>query len=243
MTKLRNTNNQKGFTLVELSIVIVLIGLIVAGVTAGQSLVKQAQLRSIITESEQVRVATNAFLLEYNGLPGDITNGADYWAASSSGDGNKRITTHAASDEGYAAWEQLALAGLFPGSFSGASTGGVGVIGTNIPASKYTSAGITIVYDDGTSDATAGDGATSGGREVGKNVILFGSVSTVLANGTVLSVAQASTVDSKVDDGAPTSGSVVAVGSIGTGGTDCITTTVYNFDATDASPCSVAFTL
>ena len=52
-----------GFTLIELSIVIVIIGLIVAGVVGGQVLVKQAKLKGVVSDVEKYRTALNAFKL------------------------------------------------------------------------------------------------------------------------------------------------------------------------------------
>jgi prepilin-type N-terminal cleavage/methylation domain-containing protein len=60
-----------GFTLVELSIVIVVIGLIIGVVTAGQSLVRQAQIRSVLNDVNKYKTAWNAFKLQYDALPGD----------------------------------------------------------------------------------------------------------------------------------------------------------------------------
>lgn len=257
--------SEKGFTLIELSIVMVIIGLIVAGVVAGQSLVKQAQLRTIISEQEQVRVSLNSFNLEYSALPGDMNNADAYWSSATdacnaagtgnlvsaecNGDGNKRISIVASNaSEGYMAWKHLSLARLYPGTFV-PTIALLGTVGSNIPASKFSGAGITLIYDDSSSDATAGDGAASGGREVGKNVILFGSaVSANIANGTFLSAAQAKSLDDKVDDGNPVMGQAVAVGvaaAAADGGTNCINTTTpatYNLDATDTAPCGIAFT-
>jgi prepilin-type N-terminal cleavage/methylation domain-containing protein len=256
-------NKQSGFTLVELSIVIVIIGLIVAAVVAGQSLVKQAQLRSIISEQEGIKTAINSFKLQYGGLPGDITNGSAYWvkgclatgaiatdsdASACNGDGNKQILLVAGdTGESYMAWYQLGRAGLYSGSFvPGAVL--TGTLNINIPASKFSGAGITLVYDESTTlYATAGDGATSGGRNMSKNVILFGgAVSATLANGTIFSSPQVYGLDLKVDDGNPVKGTVQGVGVSGaTAASDCITTatSVYNLGATDASPCAVAFSL
>ena len=73
--KKRNENNiihQEGFTLIELSIVIVIIGLIVAGVVGGQTLVLQAKIRSQISDFNKYKIAYNTFQLEYNAIPGDF---------------------------------------------------------------------------------------------------------------------------------------------------------------------------
>lgn len=77
-----------GFTLLELSIVIVIIGLIVAGISAGQSLVRQAQLRQFTSNINQYKVAINSFTLQYDALPGDMDNTTSYWPTASTADGN-----------------------------------------------------------------------------------------------------------------------------------------------------------
>ena len=53
---------RRGFTLIELSIVIVIIGLIVAGVVGGQSVIKQAKLKTIIQDVNKYTVANHMFL-------------------------------------------------------------------------------------------------------------------------------------------------------------------------------------
>jgi prepilin-type N-terminal cleavage/methylation domain-containing protein len=63
-----------GFTLIELSIVLVIIGLIVGGVLVGQDLIKAAQLRAVLTEIDKFNTAANTFLGKYDCLPGDCTN-------------------------------------------------------------------------------------------------------------------------------------------------------------------------
>lgn len=111
----------KGFTLVELSIVIVVIGLIVAGVVGGQALVKQAQLRSAVNDIQKYKVAYNTFFLEYNSIPGDFTRATSYWPGlTSNGSGNGFITcTDSDPEETALAWQHMQLAKLIPGNYDG----------------------------------------------------------------------------------------------------------------------------
>jgi prepilin-type N-terminal cleavage/methylation domain-containing protein len=63
----------KGFTLIELAMVLVIIGLIVGGVLVGRDLIKAAEVRSQISQLIQYNTAVRTFQLKYNGLPGDLT--------------------------------------------------------------------------------------------------------------------------------------------------------------------------
>lgn len=65
-------NKSGGFTLIELSIVLVIIGLIVGGVLVGRNLIKSAETRAQITQIEKFQTATNTFRGKYGYLPGDI---------------------------------------------------------------------------------------------------------------------------------------------------------------------------
>lgn len=88
----------KGFTLIELSIVIVVIGLIVAGVVGGQTLVKQAKIRLQIADLQKYNVAYNTFLLEYDDIPGDFNKASQYWPGTPDGDNNGVISNSSYND-------------------------------------------------------------------------------------------------------------------------------------------------
>ncbi len=78
---------KSGFTLIELSITLVIIGLIVGGVLVGKDLIKAAEARSITKQIEQYRAAINAFKLKYNAIPGDMNNAESIWGTASSATG------------------------------------------------------------------------------------------------------------------------------------------------------------
>ncbi len=59
------------FTLIELSIVLIIIGLLVGGILAAQTLVQHAKIRAIYTEYQTFELATNAYILKYGAKPGD----------------------------------------------------------------------------------------------------------------------------------------------------------------------------
>ena len=67
-------NSIKGFTLVELSIVMIIIGLLIGGILKGQELIQNARISQLISQSKAVTVAYNIFWDNYNALPGDVTS-------------------------------------------------------------------------------------------------------------------------------------------------------------------------
>ena len=71
----------EGFTLVELSIVLIIISLIIAGITAGSSLIKTAEINSVLTDFRLYQTAYNNFVGRYAQPPGDYNDAANTWAA------------------------------------------------------------------------------------------------------------------------------------------------------------------
>jgi prepilin-type N-terminal cleavage/methylation domain-containing protein len=82
---------QSAFTLVELAIVIVIIGLLLGGVLQGQELIKQAGARNNVKRIQEINAAIATFYAKYNCIPGDCSNAAIF-GLGPSGDGDGKIT-------------------------------------------------------------------------------------------------------------------------------------------------------
>ena len=67
-------NNNKAFSLIELSIVLIIIGLLVAGITGGQSLIGSAKIQSLIKEITEYKQVSYLFQMQKGRLPGDLNN-------------------------------------------------------------------------------------------------------------------------------------------------------------------------
>lgn len=61
-----------GFTLIELSLVLVMLGLLVGGVLVGRDLIKVSEIRAQISQIEEFKAAVNTFKVKYGYLPGDM---------------------------------------------------------------------------------------------------------------------------------------------------------------------------
>src|ERR1700735_2399062 len=95
---IKTPKSEKGFTLIELSIVLVIIGLIIGGILTGQDLIKAAEQRATLAQVEKYNTAVNTFRNKFGGIPGDLlystANSFDLGPASTAtltntcGDGN-----------------------------------------------------------------------------------------------------------------------------------------------------------
>lgn len=201
------------FTLVEISIVIVIISLIAGGIVAGRSMVHSAELRKVITEADAYTGAINQFRRQYNSLPGDMltARATAYWSTSSGGDSDGLV----AGGERFRAWEHLYLAGFIERSYTGLQ-GAAGasdfVISTNTtpgntPEGAIATTGYAFYY------ANVAASVTTYSANMG-NMITYGADLAGTNNGPpingALDPADAFWLDSKADDGMPGTGKWIA---------------------------------
>ena len=82
------STRRKGFTLIELSIVLMILFLIVGGIVGGKNLIESMRTYLLIKEVKSYLDAIKKFEVTYGALPGDMRTATDYWPSSTNGDGD-----------------------------------------------------------------------------------------------------------------------------------------------------------
>ena len=119
--------NQSGFTLIEIAIVLVIIGLLLGGVLKGQELINSAKVKNLASDFKNVPVFIYGYQDKYKALPGDDSAADTHLTAASSvsitpGDGNGVIagtwnaTATSTNKESFYFWQHVRLAGFGPGA-------------------------------------------------------------------------------------------------------------------------------
>ncbi len=143
---------QRGFTLIEIAIVLVIIGLLLGGVLKGQELITSARVRNVISQQDGLKAAFFGFLDRYRAYPGDYgqaTANIPGCAACQNGNNNGQIAP-AAIVEPIAVWEHLSRAGFINGSYTYAATETNSSAPTN-PYGRY----LQMIYDNAYADPAA----------------------------------------------------------------------------------------
>lgn len=118
---------QRGFTLVEIAIVLVIIGLLLGGILKGQEMITQAKIKNVIADFSGISAAYHGYQDRYRAIPGDDPNANTRWAvapAATQGDGNGVVAgtynnagaTCAAGVEACSWWDHLRRAGFVSGT-------------------------------------------------------------------------------------------------------------------------------
>lgn len=216
----------RAFSLVELSIVLVILGLLTGGILAGQSLIRASELRSATTEYNQYVSAIQTFRSKYMALPGDMTNAIAFWQAAHAtpadcvttvgtgtqtcnGNGNGLIDNSTGSNERFRVWQHLANAGLISGTYPGVAgpAGGLDHNGSNSPPSRLNRGYWGATYVASNEDATSRFVMPSG------SFMHLGGINTgnTRPRVSILKPEEAWGIDTKIDDGKPGYGNVISV--------------------------------
>jgi prepilin-type N-terminal cleavage/methylation domain-containing protein len=182
------SKTESGFTLVEIAIVLVIIGLLLGGILKGQEMITQAKIKNLINDFNGVTVAVTSYQDRYRALPGDDPNATTRWTvqAPTSGNGNGIVeglyNDATLTTESHLFWQHLRIAGFVPGLTTGTSAG----------QPPTNAAGGIIGVESGV---------------VGTNGLGFSSLIVCFSN---LPEKVASAIDGQMDDGAPNTGQVRA---------------------------------
>ena len=229
--------NEKGFTLVELAIVLVIVGLLIGGILKGQALIANAQVTATINQMTGLDAATSTFRDKYNGFPGDLLDADERLpnctgaCASITTDGNGQIdvtagTVPTATDEALAYFLMLRADGLVTG-FTGSSTIG---FGEGLPPASVGGG-----FFAGFSTGSDLEGVTTADARRGHYIAVAGDTAgNVSTTNGAFSPAQGSRVDNKIDDGDPTTGAVI-------GADGCVNASNAYDGASESSACAIYY--
>jgi prepilin-type N-terminal cleavage/methylation domain-containing protein len=211
----------KGFTLLELSIVLVMIGIIVGGILAGREIIRAAELNSIATHMTKYQTAYNQYKDKYKAVPGDHRNAYEYFgsdcassANNCNGTGDRKIGDKGGYQESYMFYRHLYLAG-----FTEIDLNGVGsnppVRGVNVPLLDIDGVTSWPYKWDKIDFYILGSGSPSYDGITGNIFSISRINNNSLPNVRAFKPEDAKAIDSKIDDGEPGTGAVIA----GFGGT------------------------
>lgn len=217
-----------GFSLVELSIVLVILGLLVGGILAGQSLIHASELRAVGTEYNRYKTATMGFRDKYLYLPGDLPNAIVFWGAADGGDGINSDCKNAETTNGNTCngngdgiidfspayeyvrfWQQLGNAGLIEGKYIGTTSVTVcnaATPGCLYPASKFSGGLWTVWMDDVNTSSYVYNG--NWGNILALSGDPTGGGASRLLN-FLVAPEDAWNIDTKLDDGKPGTGRLI----------------------------------
>jgi prepilin-type N-terminal cleavage/methylation domain-containing protein len=225
-------DGEAGFTLIEMSIVLVIIGLIIGGVLKGQELINSTRIKATVSQWDASKAAINGFIDKFRALPGDYNDANTVISATgvlnggtaglgngqvgtlftaNNGGGNTAYANNVAgtTDESLNAWAHLGAAGLISGITVSSTGGALTAAGSGgVMTGKISGTSWAIVH------ATINGQTSLWGR-------LQGGTGAPTA---AVSAKDAAEIDRKFDDNSAITGTIMAAPLGATAGTDCATT-------------------
>jgi len=198
---------QSGFTLIEIAIVLVIIGLLLGGILKGQELINSARVKNLATDFRNIPVFIYGYQDKFKALPGDDNNVVAHLGTAATpattpagAQGNGVIegpwNSQQITDESYLFWQHVRLAGLAPGV---TTPGAAGYLPTN-------AAGGTIGIQSGTTDVTKTPIVGADGKAISGAYVIC---STGILGKFVIQL------DTQMDDGNTATGSMMATPTTG----------------------------
>jgi prepilin-type N-terminal cleavage/methylation domain-containing protein len=181
---------QAGFTLTEIAIVMVIIGLLVAGILKGQEMITQAKIKNVMADFSGISAAYDSYMDRYKAIPGNDPNAASRWTGATAGDGDGHVSglynSTNPADESRLFWDDLRRAGLVSGA------------GTSQPLNAA----------GGLVGVQTGDGVEPYGPVLGSDAAGTGGPHTLIVCSANLPDKIAIAVDTNLDDGSPATGTI-----------------------------------
>jgi prepilin-type N-terminal cleavage/methylation domain-containing protein len=251
------------FSLIELSIVLVIIGLLTGGILTGKSLIEASQTRKIGTDVQKYVTTVYAFRDKYFQYPGDMNNATRVWGASDptwnvcrmipsvgtltcDGNGDGMIGIAPYQGEMLLVWKHLANAGLIGGDFTGVTGDSTGtylakhVPGSNCPAGAVDGTCYGFTY----SPAPVSGHSYLWPGEYG-HLMNFGKPGNYDPLNPALSAERTWNIDTKIDDGMPGMGRMITRGATAmphcTNETNTLNYRTATYLLTDPEPLACAF--
>lgn len=220
--------NQSGFTLIEIAIVLVIIGLLLGGVVKGQELINSAKVKNLANDFRNIPLLIYDYQDKYRALPGDDSAAANHvnggtiatTPANTIGNGliNGAWNSSTATDESYLFWQHVRLANLTSGSTTAGAADYLptNTMGGNLGIQSATSNAANAPVKDSANIAIRGTYVICSGNIPGK---------------------YAKQLDTQLDDGNTASGSLLATPSSGYAAGNAATATASIDDATSYTVC------
>ncbi len=248
---------RRAFSLMELAIVLVILGLLVGGIMVGESLLAGQRLRTITADAAKYTIAMTQFQQKYGYLAGDFPTATTIWGRADAGtpitsncaapdtnassgiatcngdgDGNlDAVTNH----ETYRAWQHMMAAGLIAGQYTGVSSGVAPTyvtLGGNVPQGALDATGYAWLPGPNVVNSLLAADTTYFDGDY-SNALIFGKSSTTASPGSgmgspALTPTEMKEIDMKSDDALPATGGIRSWRSTSTLAPNCTSSTSYN---------------